>query len=201
MNETPLLIDILRHGETPLSGRFCGHSDPELTDLGWEQMRLQTVDGHWNRIVTSPLRRCAAFAQSLSSSAQMEPLFQEMYFGAWEGRTAEDIWAEDAALLEAFWRDPDTHPTPGGERWRDFQARVDTGFHALSPSECENRGPLLLVTHAGVMRALLISQLGLSFSAAWKVALPLGAMMRFCLTKDKERGQVHTQLLSLKGPS
>lgn len=198
MNTSPLIIDILRHGETHLSGRFCGSSDPDLTELGWAQLQAQTAGSSWQSIISSPLNRCAAYAVSLDPRAQIDPRFQEMHFGDWEGRHAEEIWAKDAKALEAFWADPDAHPAPSGERWGALQARVAEGFADLV-SNLADGAPHLLVTHAGVMRALLVSQLGLSFTSSWKISLPLGSMMRLSVHRDADTGNAHIQLLSLKG--
>ncbi|MEQ9517962.1 MAG: histidine phosphatase family protein [Parvibaculum sp.] len=205
MTNPPLIIDVLRHGETVLSGRFCGSSDPDLTECGWAQMRGQVGAGTWAQIVTSPLKRCAEFAQTLAPAAMIDPRFQEMHFGAWEARETQEIWVENPAALEAFWQDPDAHPAPNGERWGDFQARVGEAFSSLtetpnaSHAGAQAEGPFLLITHAGVMRALLVSELNMTLAAAWKISLPLGAMMRLCVHLDSETQQRHTQLLSLKG--
>ncbi|WP_183144037.1 histidine phosphatase family protein, partial [Pseudomonas syringae group genomosp. 3] len=56
-------LDLLRHGETELGGGLRGSLDDALTDLGWQQMRSAVIDGGpWDRIVSSPLQRCAWFS-------------------------------------------------------------------------------------------------------------------------------------------
>jgi alpha-ribazole phosphatase len=63
-----------------------------------------------------PLSRCHHFAKLLSSELQLTlvttPAFQEIDFGDWEGKTAEQI---DAQLLSQFYADPVNFSPPNGE--------------------------------------------------------------------------------------
>ena len=60
-----LQLDLLRHGETELGGGFRGSLDDALTDTGWAQMRAAVVEaGPWSHVVSSPLQRCARFAEN-----------------------------------------------------------------------------------------------------------------------------------------
>lgn len=191
----PCYIDILRHGDTPLTGRFCGRSDPSLTDKGRRDLVQQTAHKKWNRVVSSPAQRCSAFAESLPLPVAIDERFQELDFGAWEGMSTEEVWATDQALLKAFWADPTASPPPNGEPWDMLCKRASLAFEELvlsAPGE-----HVLLITHAGVMRSLLVSQLGLSFEAAWKVALPTASMMQFMVAHDRENGTFHAQLTAL----
>ena len=85
-----LRVDLLRHGETELGGGLRGSIDDALTDLGWAQMRAAVVgQGPWDRLVSSPLKRCARFAEELGAQlgvpVQLDKDLQELHFGAWEG--------------------------------------------------------------------------------------------------------------------
>ena len=93
-----LRLDLLRHGETELGGGLRGSLDDALTENGWVQMRAAVVEGGpWDRIVSSPLQRCARFAaelgEQLKLSVHLDQDLQELHFGAWEGQSA-------AALME-----------------------------------------------------------------------------------------------------
>ena len=86
-------LDLLRHGETELGGGLRGSLDDALTAQGWEQMRAAVKgQGPWQRIVSSPLQRCALFARELAEQLDVPLSFekdlQELHFGEWEGRTA-----------------------------------------------------------------------------------------------------------------
>lgn len=91
-------LDLLRHGETELGDGLRGSLDDALTPLGWTQMREAVKgQGPWDRIVSSPLQRCALFARGVSAQLDLPVSFdknlQELHFGAWEG-------AERRALME-----------------------------------------------------------------------------------------------------
>ena len=61
------VIDFIRHG-TPEGGRLYRGStiDDPLGEKGWQQMWRAVGDlCHWDAIVSSPLRRCLAFAEAL----------------------------------------------------------------------------------------------------------------------------------------
>jgi len=189
-------IDVLRHGDTPLTGRFCGLSDPALTEKGWADLSRQTSGKQWDRIISSPLQRCRKFAETLSPPAQIDDRFQELDFGVWEGMSTQEVWEQDQKALTAFWEDPTASPPPNGEPWAILCSRTSEAFEALARAAKGER--VLLVTHAGVMRSLLVTQLGLSFSSAWKISLPTASMMQLVSTHDPELDECHIQLTKLR---
>ncbi|MBF0584293.1 MAG: alpha-ribazole phosphatase family protein [Magnetococcales bacterium] len=151
-------IDLLRHGEPEGGPKYRGSLDDPLSVTGWPQMR-RAVEGHpaWEVIYTSPLQRCLRFAeemgQTLAIPVVQERGFQEMYFGAWEGRTSVEILEQDGDYLTRFWRDPLHNPPPGGEHLQDFQHRVQAAWQALLKQERDRS--LLVVAHSGVIRMIL----------------------------------------------
>lgn len=83
-------IDLLRHGETAGGSRYRGSIDDALTPLGWAAMRAALGEEcGWNRIVSSPLRRCADFARDLARRhglpLDIDARLREIHFGDWEG--------------------------------------------------------------------------------------------------------------------
>ena len=97
-------LDLLRHGETELGGGLRGSLDDALTPLGWAQMRDAVKGGGpWDRIVSSPLQRCALFARELSAQLDIPLSFdknlQELHFGAWEGQSAAALMQTDEQAL------------------------------------------------------------------------------------------------------
>lgn len=152
------LIGLLRHGEVEGGACFRGSTDDPLTDIGLDQMRAATEGGHrWDRVITSPLGRCAAFAREFARRHSLPLTFderiKELHFGAWEGRTATELMAEDPIALARFWADPDGHPPPTGEPLSHFQARVLAAWDNIVRSYTGQK--ILLVTHGGVIRILL----------------------------------------------
>src|SRR5690606_221668 len=88
-----MILDMLRHGETERGGGLRGSLDDRLTEQGWAQMREAVAQaGPWDALVSSPLRRCAQFADELGARlglpVQLEAGVRELHFGDWEGRSA-----------------------------------------------------------------------------------------------------------------
>jgi alpha-ribazole phosphatase len=159
-----LHLDLLRHGETELGGGLRGSLDDALTATGWQQMNAALIDrGPWNRVISSPLQRCAQFAEQLAFRlgvpVSLEKDLQELHFGAWEGQSAAALMETDAEGLGLFWADPYSFTPPQGEAVIDFSARVLAAVERLHQAHAGER--VLLVSHGGVMRLLLARARGL----------------------------------------
>ena len=170
-----MTIMLLRHGETIRPGHFCGSTDIELSALGWQQMHAAAQQQTWHRIVSSPLRRCADFAQQLGRQINLEVTldarWSELDFGTWEGLSPSDVAATRGAALARFWADPQQDPPPhDGEPWSLFQTRVLDAWRALERLTGEQR--VLVVTHGGVIRLLLGHARGLPASELLSIDVP-----------------------------
>lgn len=156
---TNTYIDLLRHGETVGGTRFRGSTDDPLTAFGWEQLWATTDKNEscWNRIITSPLGRCADFAESLgqkhSTPVTRDERFQEMHFGKWEGRSVDELMKTDIDGLTNFWNDPVCNTPPQAESLTDFERRVLAGWRDITSKYLGEN--ILLVTHGGVIRLLI----------------------------------------------
>ena len=182
-----LHLELLRHGETEQGGGLRGSLDDALTELGWAQLRAAVQDaGPWDRLVSSPLQRCARFAEELAAAHGLllhyEPGLQELHFGDWEGRSAAELMDTDAEALGRFWADPYAFTPPNGEPLLAFEARVLDALQRLYLAHAGER--LLLVTHGGVMRLLLARARGLPRQELLQVNV--GYAQRFRLRLDAE---------------
>ncbi|MBP5075849.1 alpha-ribazole phosphatase family protein [Pseudomonas chlororaphis] len=180
-----LHLDLLRHGETELGGGLRGSLDDALTDAGWQQMRAAVAgQGPWDRLVSSPLQRCARFAEELGARlalpVSLEPDLQELHFGAWEGQSAAALMATDAEALGRFWADPYAFTPPQGEPVLAFSERVLGAVERLHQRYAGER--VLLVSHGGVMRLLLARARGLPREQLLNVEVAHGAL--FALTVE-----------------
>jgi alpha-ribazole phosphatase len=166
------VIELMRHGEPVGGSRFRGQRDDPLSERGWQQM-WDAVAGRprWQQIVTSPLLRCRAFAESLAARQaiplQAEPRFAEVGFGAWEGRTRAELEQQDPGQVERFLQDPLGRRPPGAEPLDVFVARVRAGFEAVLDRHAGQR--VLLVVHAGVIRAVLAAVLDMPPAAMYRI--------------------------------
>jgi alpha-ribazole phosphatase len=174
-----LNLDLLRHGETELGGGLRGSLDDALTEKGWAQMRAAVVEGGpWQRIVSSPLQRCARFAAELGEQldlpVQLDKELQELHFGAWEGQSAAALMETDAEALGLFWADPYSFTPPQGEPVSEFSSRVLAAVARLHTAYAGER--VLLISHGGVMRLLLAQARGLPREQLLNVEVAHGAL-------------------------
>jgi len=182
-----LYLHLLRHGETELGGGLRGSLDDALTEQGWAQMRAAVVaGGPRDRIVSSPLQRCARFAaelgEQLNLSVHLDKDLQELHFGAWEGQSAAALMETDAEGLGLFWADPYAFTPPGGEAVSDFSARVLAAIERLYAAYAGER--VLLVSHGGVMRLLLARARGLPREQLLNVEVGHGALFALTVAAD-----------------
>ena len=182
-----LRLDLLRHGETELGGGLRGSLDDALTVNGWEQMRTAVVaQGPWDRLVSSPLQRCARFAEELGAQLKLpvslEKDLQELHFGAWEGHSAAALMETDAEGLGLFWADPYSFTPPEGEPVSAFSDRVLGAVARLHQAYAGER--VLLISHGGVMRLLLARARGLPREQLLNVEVAHGGLFSLHVDAD-----------------
>lgn len=180
------IIDVIRHGE-PVGGRkYRGQIDDPLSAKGWAQMHAAVGDyAAWQQIVSSPLSRCAEFAQQLAQKnaipLMFDPRLQEVGFGDWEGKTSAEITATDASLLFNFKRDPIAFRPANAEPIADFYQRVSVAWDELVSQFAGQH--VLVVAHAGVIRMLLAHVLGMPPAHAYRIEVASAAISRFSVTQ------------------
>ncbi len=174
-----ITLDLLRHGETELGGGLRGSLDDALTAPGWAQMRAAVKgQGPWDRIVSSPLQRCALFAHELGEQlglpVSLDKDLQELHFGAWEGQSAAALMDTDAEALGLFWSDPYAFTPPDGEPVLEFSRRVLAAVNRLQQAHAGER--VLVVCHGGVMKLLLAQARGLPREQLLQIQVVNGAL-------------------------
>jgi len=191
------IVDFLRHGE-PLGGsryRGSGVDDP-LSEQGWRQM-WQTLGKQcpWQRVVSSPLQRCLAFARALGESHKLpvmvEEDFREVGFGSWEGLDREQVQARDPEGYAAFYRDPVNNRPAGAENLLDFGRRVAA---ACNRTVAGGKGPILVVAHAGVIRAVLGHVLQAPPQAWYRIQVDNAGISRIACEEGQCRLLFHNRL-------
>ncbi len=153
------VVDLIRHGEPQGGSRYRGNRiDDPLSEKGWSQMWSAIGDyAAWDKIVSSPLQRCHAFAKKLSTQIHkpvlIETQFKEVGFGSWEGKTRAEIKQENFQEYDAFYRDPVNNRPEGAEALDQFILRVSHAYDTIVESHVNQN--ILIVAHAGVIRAVL----------------------------------------------
>ena len=201
-----LRVHLLRHGETVQGrARTCrGQSDVPLSEAGLTQSRRLAAWylGHHGpppRLWTSDLSRCADLADLLTLgtfdpvvSPRRCPELREQHMGAWEGRSWEDLSREDPEAVRARWADYLDHAPPGGESCRDLSRRVLGWWAATAaeiaalPAPADPYTPerLVIVSHAGPIRALICGWLGLPPSELLRFSPPQGSLTEILIAES-----------------
>jgi len=156
-------IGLLRHGATPYTNRYIGSSEVELSAEGIAQVRRQhgflAAQGY-DTIFCSPMKRCVQTYSLLRFPQEciVDERLREIDFGAWEGRSFEEIARLSPNLVEQWSRNSDDFGFPGGEKLGDFRGRVHS-FCELLRKLADQK--ILIIAHGGIIRYMICCLLGL----------------------------------------
>lgn len=150
-----VLIYLLRHGETVYNAqrRYQGAQDVPLSAQG---RRLRPAGVELPAVYVSPLTRAAESAALLFPRARLVPVegLQEMHFGAFEGRSAQEM--EDDPAYRAWVEGDCLDRCPGGESRAEFSDRCCAAFSRLVDEElCKGSPCMAVVAHGGTQMAVL----------------------------------------------
>ena len=173
---------LIRHPETAMAGRFCGHSDPDLNLAGERQMAAivdRVGSRRVERILSSDLRRASCAAQAISRrigvAVEIRPGLREIGFGLWEGLTWSEIEARYPQEAALWLRYSPLQAAPGGEPYEAFSARIRAEFDPLL-AKSEDR-VAAIVTHRGVIDFALTAFFQVPKEVAWTKTAPYGAAL------------------------
>jgi probable phosphoglycerate mutase len=155
------MIYLIRHGEVDhtVPRSFLGWTDPPLNDNGIRQSLalgklLRNIP--FTGIFASPLQRAMQTAVLvggiLPAAVRQVESFKEINLGAWEGLTVDEVRHRFPGEYEQRGRDMEFFRPVNGESFADLAVR---SYPALISLAKTFMGPLLVVAHAGVNRALL----------------------------------------------
>ena len=185
-----IVVDFIRHGEPEGGDILRGRINPELTELGWKQMKMaaslradwqQSISTpRWTEIISSPLKRCHQFAEHLSAEMDL-PLkvdenWQEIDYGDWDGMPINEWRKEAAEQFKAFSKDLSALKPPNGESYLTFKERILGALESLS--ELPDGSHILVVTHGGVLRVVIPSILGMPFNKSGPLHIPFACFSR-----------------------
>ena len=144
-------VFLIRHPRPLVDAGICyGQLDVAAEDPQLHASRLNSILPAHVKVISSPLQRARRLAEALHTQPPCQPKvdvrLMEISFGEWEGQRWEDI---GRTLLDAWAADVLHFTPPGGESAAMLQAR------AVECAESLSGEAVALVTHSGVMRALL----------------------------------------------
>ena len=153
---------LIRHARSTWNaeGRWQGWADAPLSTSGEGQARalgemLARSGESFAGAVSSDLSRSVDTARIVAgvlgiAEVAVEPALRERDVGDWSGRTTEEIELIWPGAIGA-WRAGRLDRPPGGEHEPSFRGRVVGAVERLA---ARPEGPLLVVTHGGVIRAV-----------------------------------------------
>jgi broad specificity phosphatase PhoE len=167
MTRTLLLV---RHGETAWNreGRFQGHADIPLSDVGRAQARalrarleaaahVHLFDDAHTAVLTSDLRRAHQTAEIAfgggGRTLHVRRELREFCYGVFEGLTRREIDEKFPGAMGRWLTGDRTFAVDGGESRAAVHARAHTAITAFLETVAQPH--VVVVAHGGVMRQLL----------------------------------------------
>ncbi|MGI5858739.1 MAG: alpha-ribazole phosphatase [Tepidanaerobacteraceae bacterium] len=166
---------LVRHGETIWNRerKYQGQSDVPLTDEGRIQARSlseRLKDEKIDVIYASDLGRTIETAEIISEHHGLEvvpaSLMRELSFGIWEGMTYDEIIQKWAKEYNKWQDDPYNEKPPEGETLSELCERISKFL--MKAAQDHPDGRILVVSHAGPIRAILSVLLNLKQDFFWK---------------------------------
>ena len=186
-------IYLIRHTQVALPLGTCyGQTDVELA-ASWqndfaqlreklrEKLAPDVVNGlndSHTLIYSSPLQRCFKLAQHLSDSVSIDHRLMEFNFGAWELLNWDAIPIDEMAAWRNDYMDT---VVPGGESYRQLHERTGAFYHELIQSKTPTA---LVITHGGVILALLARLLGISPPQSFRLKTDFGSISAITVEGD-----------------
>ncbi len=165
----PTRVYLARHGQTVTNkeGRFCGHSETDLTPLGESQARalgerLAAVEFHacYTSDYSRAFRTAALALGERGLTPRVDPDLRELHYGEWELEREPEVrrrYPEQHRLMR--YEDPAWRP-PGGESVADVRARTSAAFDRIVKAHPGKN--VLVISHGTAINCLLSGVLAMA---------------------------------------
>ncbi len=166
----PQRVVLIRHAATeqaaaaPQDRPLSPARDAPLSPDGRRQASLlaeRVVASEHGTFLSSPLRRATETAQIVTEASnggfEIDPRLREIDFGDWEGLSFEEMACQDPERITSWCRFARDFAFPAGERLGDFLDRIEVLARRVAGLE----GPVILISHGGVIRTLICLLLSL----------------------------------------
>ena len=181
------LVYLVRHTSPDIASSVCyGQSDIDVAANFPEELALikhKLAEIKPAICFTSPSLRCTKLAQALNSGAVIEDKrLMELDFGDWElrpwdtiPRDAFDHWAHDHV----------NQAPPNGETFNQLHQRATQFLMEVNANSAQ--APIVVVTHGGVIRALLAEALGLTLMNVFRIQIDYCSVTQLLLDEQVTR--------------
>ena len=154
-------IFLLRHAHSVanakgvLAGRAPNVPLSKSGEAQREILKSRLSDAKFDQIISSPIQRCLETISILEKAPLIADEFQEVHYGDWTGKRMSSL------MRNAAWREIHKNPAsvrfPNGETLPEVQTRSLLGLDLHLNPKAKN---ILIVTHADVVKVLLLHALG-----------------------------------------
>lgn len=176
---------LIRHTKPDIAPGVCyGQLDPDVAGSFEEEAdNVLRCLPPLELVLASPLLRAKRLGECLAQKNRCElrsdPRLMEKHFGAWEGKSWDDIARNE---VDAWAADVMNYAPPGGESAQQVMQRVQGFLRDLAQLPQRH---IALVAHGGSIRAMLaqIANMPLTDTLNWQ--MEYGAVI--CVKVTKER--------------
>ena len=172
-------IYLIRHTRVNVAPGLCyGQSDVVLADSyleEWGTLQSKLPISEASLVFSSPLSRCHLLAKHLAiPDLRVDPRLTELNFGLWElqswdaiDRKEFDVWSADFVMRRC----------PGGESYTELFQRA-AAFWDDCVAERQHHNCVFVVTHSGLIRALLAYMLAIPLEKSLRLSLGFGSVTK-----------------------
>ncbi len=169
-------IFLTRHGQTVTNkeGRFCGHSETDLTELGEAQARslgarlaTEKIDACYTSDFSRAMRTAALIAGERRITPQVDPDLRELHYGQWELERESEIRKRSPEQHKLMREEHPSWRPPGGETVAEVRARTFAAFERIVAAQGGKR--VLVVSHGTAINCLLSAILGMPESHVFRI--------------------------------
>lgn len=180
-------LTLVRHTSLQIASGVCyGQSDVDVAVSFMQEVAATkgklselTVDA----VFSSPLQRCLKLAHALElDNITHDDRLKELHFGDWEMQAWDDIprdyfdeWAQNYAHMAP----------PNGETFSQLQARGIAFLNDILKQY--HQGHVLVVTHGGMIRALLAHVLAIELKGLFRFNVDYGSVTQLDFSGDIPR--------------
>lgn len=118
-------------------------------------------------VLCAPLTRCRQTAAALGLDPTPDDGLRDCDYGAWRGRTIDDVTMSDPAAVHAWLTDPAAAPH-GGESTQDLLTRVGGWLDALP----RDHHRIVAITTPAVIKAAVVHAILATPATFWRVDVP-----------------------------
>ena len=169
-------LTLVRHTSLQIPAGVCyGQADVDVAASFVQEAqntRAKIEDWQFDAVFSSPMQRCAKLAQALvTADITHDARLKELHFGDWEMQAWDDLprdyfdeWAQNYAHMAP----------PNGETFSQLQQRGVAFIHELQ--QAYPQGHVLVVTHGGMIRAMLAHVLNMPLKGLFRFNVDYGSM-------------------------